>query len=98
MQSRVTGAMLDGMVKTRISNLVITGDAANHGNFTSWRRYTVSVAEILGFNHITDHLLRMSSQSSKDTPLESVVATEPTFGEIANILGQLVQDLPTTCS
>jgi hypothetical protein len=70
LSSVVTSEMLSGMVKTRISNLVITGGPINHGNFVSWRAYTVSAAEILGFNHILERLARMSSSSSKDTPLE----------------------------
>ena len=67
--SKITHQVLDGMVRTRISNLVITGDAANHGNFSSWRRFTISAAEILGFTHITEQITYLASESSKEAPL-----------------------------
>ena len=66
----VSDDFLAGIVRTRLSNLVITGNRGNHGNYAIWRRYAVRTATALGLQRVLDELDSFQAAATADAPLE----------------------------
>ena len=63
-------AGVENVVKMHVSNLVLTGNAGNHGNFKAWRKLAIAVAHDLDISHISSKLAALRQPSSQSTPLE----------------------------